>query len=258
MNLTDIRNSLSYYLFNNLVYSTLTATRKAEIDFMIKKGLYQFYIPPTQLLPDSQLHGHEWTFLKPTVEITTTASDAEQDLPTNVHRVLSHLEYPAGDGYPSVPVVSEGVIRDYLTRNDQESRPQICAIRPKISDGGAVQDKEIMWYPIPDDTYTFTARVALDISQELTDAKPEPYGATMHGLCIEESCLAIAELTRADIANGPHMQKFVELLGQSVRIDKKNQADFYGKVGDVERFNTTGSIHLQANPYPLTIDGTPV
>ena len=67
----ELRNQLCFYMGHGLSYSTgPTDDQKTMVDFVIKRGLRQFYTPPPLKEAPS---GHNWSFLRKTAEMQTTA-----------------------------------------------------------------------------------------------------------------------------------------------------------------------------------------
>ncbi|UCH89873.1 MAG: hypothetical protein JSV49_04310 [Thermoplasmata archaeon] len=77
--ITEIRLAILNYLGMNLTYSGLSTEEKSIIDLILKRGLRQFYFPPSNVVQTGQRTGitippYEWSFLKPITEIDLIGS----------------------------------------------------------------------------------------------------------------------------------------------------------------------------------------
>lgn len=210
---TDFKYEVASFLGYNS--ASLTAAQQTQVDSIISSGLRQFYYPPS---------GHEWSFLKPTVSFT--ADDADYDLPSGFARIVGGFTFPGGENYAPVKIVSEAEIRRLRQTSESTGRPQYAAIRPKAASGTAIQRFEALFWPGPDQDYTFSYSYVA-IPTAISVSEPYPYGGMPHSETILESILSVAE-TRANDTSGLHMQRFLQLLSSSQALDQRTGPDSYG------------------------------
>jgi hypothetical protein len=155
------------------------------------------------------------------------------DLPDDFAAIEGPLTFSPTDGIlkRNIEVVAEWQVRAKLAEIPWVLFPRMAAIRPKPIDETTWTRYEILFWPIPDDTYTLSYRYQVNI-QPLNDTNQYPPGAQPHGETILESCLAIAEQTR-DGKPGLHTARFAERLSASVSADRKASApEFLGYNSD--------------------------
>lgn len=249
----EIQIEVGHYLGYEPDPDDWSAGQVAEVDRYIQAGIRQFYYPPSV---EGVSAGYEWSFLKPTTTLDTTASDAAQNLPDDFGRIAGDLHFETDVYAESITVVSEHRILSLLQHDDDENRPRHAAIRYLTSDGTSGQKQEIVWWPIPDDTYTLTYRYEAFAGKLVSGANEYPLGGMKHSEVIVESCLAMAE-QRANDEKGIHWSAFVGALASAILQDKKNGARHFGMMGQGEVVES--GLHrracLQGSSYDITYKG---
>ena len=228
---TDLQEEIGHYLGYDITdISSWSAGETAEVDRCIQSGLRQFYYPPAVADIES---GYDWSFLKPTTTLTTTASDAVQDLPSDFGRLLGDFHFASTVYAPSIVMVSEHRLQTLLSQDTNENRPRFVAIRSQGSVGLAVQVQEVAFWPIPSDAWTLTYRYEVYAGKLVKLTNPYPHGGMKHGETITESCLAMAE-QRSNDEKGLHWNSFVAALAASIKQDRKNSAKYFGAMSTGE------------------------
>lgn len=248
---SDFRDAVAYFLFGK-DYSATTATQQGRIDDVIASGYRQFLYPPAI---DGIPIGYEWTFLRPTYTITTTAGDPAQDLPDDFGRLINGFTFAADAQVPSVLAdVGEARIRALRQRYDETGRPRVAAIAIKAATGTVGQRREVQWYPTPDDAYSLTFRYESMINN-MAASSSYPAGAMKHAETIRLSCLAVADSMVND-SSGEHWQKFVMALASSIARDKREGTKFFGNVGTKDEYSDTAFGDYRN--YTLTVSGNDI
>jgi hypothetical protein len=252
VNYTTLKVAVGRFLGYSPTEGNWTAGELADVDAYVQAGVRQFYYPPAM---EGVEPGWDWSFMRPTTTLATTADDAAQDLPSSLGRVMGDFYYDEADYRRSVVQVSEAKILASLSRSEDTGPPQIACVRFKDQVSGSAQVVEVAWWPIPDDAYTLTYRYEAR-SGKLTGVSPYPLGAQRYAELITESCLAIAEQRGNDEA-GLHTAAFHALLLAGIALDRKQGARHFGPMGGarevvIPRHGDTGST------YPITYDGSPV
>lgn len=207
-----------------------SADQQVDIPLVVNAGYRQFLYPPA--IPG--VPQHEWTFLKPWTTLATTASDYDTDLPDNFGNLVGEIRYTGSDNQ-SGPVTHVHVSKLLALKegNSTSGAPTLCSIRPKAATAGSTGQRwEILFWPTPDATYTLLYQYQVLVSQ-LTNAAPYPLGGMRHGEAIMASCLAVAE-ERMNDERGVRFAKFVEMLNQSIVVDRRMGPEYFGYNGDRE------------------------
>lgn len=252
MDYTDLLDGVSYFLYG-MDYSDLAAAKKAICATAVKDGYRMFLFPPAA---EGVPSGYEWSFLRPTTTITTTAADGDQDMPGDFGRLIgSGFTYAAGAQVPMVLAdVGEGEIRRMRQRFDESGRPRFAAIRHKAGTGTTGQRCEVLWYPEPDDAYVLSYSYEA-LTDALTAELPYPLGGMKHADTLRKACLAAASQNVND-ENGVHYDNFMRALVSSVKRDKREGAKFFGHVGSGSQYESN-SAHLDSG-YSLTVSGVSI
>ena len=252
VNYTTLKAAVGRFLGYSPTEGNWTAAELADVDYYVQAGVRQFYYPPAM---EGVEPGWDWSFMRPTTTLTTTASDAAQDLPSALGRVMGDFYYAATVYRRAVVQVSEAEILAALSRSVDTGPPQMACVRFKDQVSGSAQVVEVAWWPIPDATYTLTYRYEAR-SGKLTGVSPYPLGAQRYGELITESCLAIAE-QRANDEAGLHTALFQTLLLAGIALDRKQGALYFGPMGQPQ--GSVISRHSdQGSPYTITYEGTNV
>lgn len=76
---TELRGEIGRFLGYGRVWANLNDTAKEDLDSIIRRGLRQFYSPPT-----IAGKSHEWNFLRPTMDLTLEADVAKTGVTLSV------------------------------------------------------------------------------------------------------------------------------------------------------------------------------
>jgi len=176
-----------------------------------------------------------------------------QDLPDDLGRVLGGFHYAPAEYRQEIIQVSEHQILTSLSRTSDVAPPYKCTVRHKAQEAGDGQRLEVVWFPIPDSSYTLTYKYEAYAGKISTSANPYPLGGMKYAELITESCLAIAE-QRANDEQGIHTAAFVRLLAAGIQSDRKQGATHYGPMTPVEDEVTQRHFRHGVN-YPITYKG---
>ena len=209
-------------------YMLWSSSQEATVQEIIDSALMCFYYPPAVEL---QTHPHEWSFLRPTGSLSTTAGAREQLLPPTVERIDGCLTYHGDDeDYPNVQQVGEQRVRQLAYQSEYQSQPAFFCVRPKPSDNTDWQDQEIVFHPTPDSAYTLKYRYhARPI--RLSDSFPYPLGGELYAEAIKACCLAEAEKIKVG-KPGPEYGHMLNKLKSAIAADLRRGPDLLGYNGD--------------------------
>lgn len=195
-------------------------------DVLVQAGLMKFYYPPPV---DMQITPHEWSFLRPTGEMTLASGTRIYDLPDDFDRVDGSLVY-MDDDYCPIQITSEARIRALRHSSNAQSAPEFAAVRAMACEGTAPQRQEMEFHPTPDSEYRLRYRYHA-IPRALTTARPYPLGGTAHAETIAAACLAEAELKKLNVRGDMHAA-FMERIVASIAQDSRRGPDVWGYNGD--------------------------
>lgn len=202
---------------------------RADVHDIIRSGLRRFYWPPPLPLPEAEegkvVHisatslaerpTWSWSFLRANTTLGLVSGISTYNLPDNFGELLdTGFTFTTDQG--GVAIVGEDAIRSLQSQAERSGAPQYAAVRAKT--GGDRTKYEALFYPTPDSTYTLNYRYAIT-PNDLTEAKPIPWGGPQHAETILEAVLAAAEKTLND-EEGLHEKKFLECLTRSIQADK--------------------------------------
>lgn len=228
-----------------------TDGQRAEADRYVQAGVRRFYYPPAG---EGVEAGYPWSFLSPVATLVTAADEGQQDLPSDLGRVLGQFHYEESQFHKSIVQVSEDRLQALLSRSTRTGRPEVACVRHKAKQPGTGQRLEVAWWPVPDAAYALTFRYEA-YNGKLSADNPYPLGGMRHAELIVESCLAVAE-QRANDERGNHTAEFQRLLVAAIQQDRRLGATHYGAIGDrpdcppaVPRRGDTGS------SYTITYKG---
>lgn len=211
--------------------SAFTTQQQAAIDSCVRSGLRQFYFPPPL---DQSGSSYDWSFLKPTVELTFAQGEDHIDLPDDFGGFEGPIGLLSTTSQVSwqVPLTGEGNVRQkYSELPEATGRPLLAALAPqKGTTFLRGQRFQMLLFPLADTDYTLQFAYYV-LPDYLSGSYPYAYGGMAHAETILESCLAIAE-QRLDDASSVHSMKFNERLAASVSLDRRSKPQRLGYNGD--------------------------
>lgn len=226
-----------------------SAEETSQVDEIIAAGYRQFLFPS---LISGQRDAWEWTFLRPVTTIDTVADQGDYDLPDDFGSIDGDLTFGSNtQGYESIPIAGEGVIRRYRHQlGIQTARPRQAAVRPKASDQTTGQRFELLLWPTPDQVYTLSYRYVV-LPNKLSALAPYPLGGMAHAETVLASCLAVAE-HRFDDERGVRYERFMERLTASIAYDQRTRQEFFGYNADQ---SDGRDHHVRRNNWNVTYKG---
>lgn len=233
---TDFLSEIGMGLKYGRTSGSWSANQTADVAYVLKQGLSQFYNPPAL---DPQQPPHRWNFLRTGGTIATVAGTYQYVLPDNFGVIEGKITFNPTQGYKAIDIVSEQRIRMLYQGGLLSGRPQEGSITrtapativgtPPAADTYIGERFTLTLWPKPDAVYNLTYNYAV-LPQMLSATNPYPLGGAMHSRTILESCLAIAETHIGDTA-GFHRAAFREALVQSIAHDKASKSvEFIGNM----------------------------
>ena len=173
---------------------------------------------------------HDWTFLKPSQQLTTITGQHIYGLPDDFYHMLTDLQFGAGTSYPPVQEVSVDAVMEMRSIETVSSWPTYYAIRPTAYDKEVGQSWEILFYPTCDAAYTLNFRYRI-LTDKLENADDIPIGGAEHTQLLRQMSLAEAELQKEKTI-GPQGQQAANQLQGAVNQDSKRNPHRLGYNGN--------------------------
>jgi len=195
-------------------------SQSSEVEEIVRMGLRSFYNPV--VLPGERAP-HNWSFMRPVVMISTSASLYAYDLPEDFAVLHGPITYTPGESviYPPIKVTAERYVDNKLQVGEGSGRPLEAAIRIKYDDdrvAGEAQVWELILWPIPDAVYKLNVPYSIN-AEHLSDDTSLPLGGQPHAQTLIESCLAAAENMSGQ--KGVHTEKLMLCLQASIGHDRE-------------------------------------
>lgn len=215
----------------------LDDTQIRTVDDTINAGYRLYCYPPTMPQPFSYHPDevHEWSFLRPTLEILTQSGQHIYPLPLDFERFVGPLVYATLNGqtesYTPIELTSVSRILYLLGVNQDTTQPPLfAATRVAESTGEGSQKQELMLYPVPDGQYLLKAQYQATV-RLLTEENPHPLGGQSHGPGILAACLAVAE-ERIVGEQGPRYKAFLAAVNSAILRDFNRLPGFIGTMNN--------------------------
>lgn len=224
----ELRKEVARFLGYPTGYMGLNSSQQDDVDRCVRRGLRRFYAPPPI---ENEKASHQWTFLVPRATITTTAGDADYQLPEDFGGLVDPFTYAANTIRCPIRVVADEQLRTLASgAANTTGRPTHASCTPEVTAGdspNATPDIPTRWqvflWPTPDDAYVLTYRYY--VVQDVVTTTLNPPGGGLHAETIIAACLSVAEeLQNNSMTNRPmSIQKdlFAERLVASVSIDRR-------------------------------------
>jgi len=166
---------------------------------------------------------------------------------------------PDGTCYRPITFTSEQRIRQNRMQDyDLTGFPSWAAVRPLSTAGTTGQRFELMVWPTPDQTYQLEYRYII-LPPKLDATNKYPLGGLAHGETIKASCLSVAERERNDPKLRDWQKRFLELLAQSIAVDRAaNAAEHYGFMRGSEQLEYRSPAARHGYAGTFTINGVPL
>ncbi len=190
------------------------------LEMVLRSGARLFYKPRPIAGPP-----HEWSFLKPVVELVLPSGQEDVDLPADFGFLVGALYFLDDSVSRAMPLEQKNSAKIMQLRQgapETASQPRYCAVvgnhGPSVLKG---QRFTLMLWPTPDQEYTVTFRYAV-LPEALDPSHPFPYGGAAHAETLIQACLAASEQLNG--TPGPHSSHFAECLASSIEYDRRVSA----------------------------------
>ena len=204
-------------LFKKPHLATLTNAESRECEADVRSGMSRFYMPPP-LTPDEA--PWTWTFLNANASINLTSPTTTYDLPTDFATMSGDFTYAAaGVDRLRISQVSYEDLTSMQTSNPTSGTPKYFCVSQKASTAGATKSRyEVMFFPTPNASLTVNYRY-MRSPAALSSSSTYAFGSDLHTECAAAAIRSVCE-ERTGNQQGVEWQKFMALLGASVRADK--------------------------------------
>ena len=199
--------------------SSPTGTDLTKVKDIVKRGYRKFLMPVDMSTASKRTapKPYRWSFLRQTTTLATTAGIDTYDLPDGYNGLIIPLTHTTDETFNPNEVPLETI---YIkkSQSQSDSYPLYFAVKDKDFDPQIGRQKELIFYPVPNQEYTYyyTYRFMPLAPVEDSDYFVGPIGSSE---VILETCLAIAELQEKDQI-GVHNAEADRLLQQFIGDDK--------------------------------------
>lgn len=224
-----IRRAVGKYLKYGYSHEEWDDEQAEEVQDIIDEGVRNAYYPPPIRNANTV---HEWTFMRPTLQLKTVADQRRYPLPGDFERPCADIAYlDTNNSYAPIEITSPSRLLNLESRTDYTSAPTHAAIEADNSAGDAPQGLVLVLHPTPDAEYTLAVEYQAR-ARRLTDSTPFPLGGQAFGPVVLASCLAAAEMF-AVRQQGPMYERFQQLLAGAIARDTYRGAHALGYNGDL-------------------------
>lgn len=219
---TDITREVARFAGWDRAAASWTADQISDFADILKRGLLQFYYPPTMSPNEPR---HEWSFLRVAGSLSIAASDYDYDLPDNFSGVLidDSVTFGSGSTLLRLEKVDDSTLRAMRSSTPSTGTPTTFCVRTKAHAPTTGMRYELLLYPTPDRALTLEYRYVA-IPDVIDGTNLYPYGGAIHSQTILLSCLAEAERILDDDVSGENRKSFMAQLAASIRLDRGHQA----------------------------------
>ena len=249
---SDLRSEIGEFIGSGRgVSPAWSAAQLADINLVMNSGIRRVYYPPAV---SGDTVGYEWSWLKPYATLSVVSGTDDYDLPDDFGRILGELHYPAEENRKAVVEVPVSDILEMRSGTATTGAPWYFGVRWKSTDGSNGQRQELLLFPEPDNDWTMPYKYEA-YNAALSDSYPYPLGGMKMAELYIESCLAVVE-QRLNDSPGVHSQQFDLLLVDAVARDRRQDAAFYGQMGQ-PRMTDMSSFRrgYTGGTYPITYGG---
>lgn len=215
---TELTRAVAHFAGWDRTEANWTSDQASDFADILKSGLRLFYYPPP-LEPGEPRY--EWSFLRKTGTLTFADADYTYDLPDDFAVLLDDsMTYAAASGYRRMIKVPEWHLRALQAKaGTTTGTPQYFCVRPTTFTSTTGLRYEAVVFPTPTAAATVTYRYVMCPN---TIASGEyVYGGAIHSELVTEAVLAAAEAKLDDDPQGVHYQRYMTLLGASIRSDRE-------------------------------------
>ncbi len=209
-----------------------TTNQEGDITRAVAAGQRQFYTPPPL---EGAKDSHEWSFLKPIMQVTLASGDSELILPDDFGGFDGPVTVTVSGSttHTTLTFMGEGVVRQKHTESpDTTGLPQVVALVPvKGMEVNKGQRFKLSVWPTADAAYILKFRALIN-PDAMQGAKPYSYGGAQHVETVMASCLERAEFYK-DNARGICYVNWMERLAASVSIDRRQRSVVVGMNRDM-------------------------
>ena len=202
--------------------------------------------------------------LSSTDDTYSIEGDGDWNLPDDHGGIIGNLTFDATTIYPPVKQTSEQRIRTLRQDSfvDQTQRPYLFAVRPRLAAiavgttaGTATTRWEVMFWPKPDEAFTFHYRYVKMFEDITSDTHNFP-GGLRNAECILAACMAVAErfADPTTPVSGKQWEYFIEVLRGAVSLDRSEMtADNLGP--NLDRSDHRFHLHIHESSSAPTYLG---
>lgn len=212
VNFAILQERVGHYLFG--IRTGFSSDQQSDIADCLNDGLRRVY------------GAHDWSFLRPLAEVTTTIGESEIPLDAKFDAVANDSDltfYPDDERwYPPVKWRPDATIRQLEANNSETATPVFYSVRTVTFDPTVGSRKVLVLYPTPDKVYTLKVPMILR-PVLLGSSDIYPIGGEVLSQVMIEACLAAAEHNFEEREH-VHEKRFLEQIGLAISADQERSS----------------------------------
>lgn len=214
----NLYEAVGRYLGISRTVADWTAENTADVAAIVAIGLRQFYAPTVGG------KSHVWSFLTPVLSVSLTNGTHTYTLADDFAGFVDEeLAFTTSKTWSLKLVPIWRVLekqQDSTSMPAGITQPLIGAVQPKTFTAATGQRWELVVWPTPTSSLTVKGRYRANPDAIAADGS-YPLGGEQHAETVLASVLCAAEEQLNDGHNGPHRQRFNELLAASIERDMR-------------------------------------
>ena len=233
LSMTDLTGEAGNFLGWGRDAARWSALKAQDVREVVASALRKFYFQASVRPQDPP---HQWTFLKPVVQLHLVTGEREIPLPDDFggfEGMATIGVAGSNSGYwPLKQVLEEHIRVRYAGSPSVSGRPQAYA---ETARAGTTEIRSsranLLVYPLPDQDYQFFAPYSI-LPNYLTVTNPYPYGGAEHAETLKAGVRAAAEMYE-DAEAGEQGANYQQCLSASIQYDRRHQPKSLGINADL-------------------------
>jgi hypothetical protein len=198
------------------------ARTAADVESSIRKGIEAVV---------HNIHGHQWTWMRPTFRFQTADGQRYYTLPLDFEQFLNNLYFDGENyQYPSISQLPSGRLQQMHSEYSQTGVPTNYALDVAAHDGTTEQHYQLALHPTPDNSYTIVAPYQVGPIRNLSTARPYFPGGPSNRELFIAACLAQAESKFLD-GKSDKFESYQMALTAAIARDYRRQPRNLGQMG---------------------------
>lgn len=226
------------------VGGSATGAALTQVDDAIAMG-QRWVITPRSIpgVSGRPMPSHDWTFLRPSAQMTLTVGQAEYTLPNNFGNMDGNFQFGPAELYRKIEGSSVARVELKWKDNIGNQAPRCFAIRPRLVGGQGPSLSEVIFGPKPVKAYVLTYRYFAVPRKLSTTNLYAAGGAVLSEVYHWAMRAAAAALHNDHEDGGKSMAEFISLLRAAIDQDRRREPGVFGYNGNFSPMETRTGRH---------------